>query len=65
MGIEVKASATWRREFGGPLKALVADGIVRAGFGVYTGTAELKDGPLRVLPLKTFFRELAAGRVLR
>lgn len=65
VGIEVKASATWRREFGGPLKALVADGIVRAGFGVYTGTAELKDGPLRVLPLKTFLRELSAGRVLR
>lgn len=65
VGIEVKASATWRREFGGPLKTLVADKIVGAGFGVYTGTAELKDGPLRVLPLNVFLRELAAGRVLR
>ena len=65
VGIEVKASATWRREFGGPLKTLVADKIVGAGFGVYTGTVELKDGPLRVLPLKAFLRELAAGRVLR
>jgi len=62
---EVKASMTWRREFGGPLKALVADKVVRKGFGVYTGTAELKDGPLRVLPLTTFFRELAQGTVLR
>ncbi len=65
VGIEVKASTTWRREFGGALKALVADGVVRAGFGVYTGTAELKDGPLRVLPLKTFLRELSSGTVLR
>ena len=65
VGIEVKASATWRREFGGPLKTLVADKIVGAGFGVYTGTAELKDGPLRVLPVNVFLRELAAGRVLR
>lgn len=65
VGIEVKASTTWRREFGGPLKGLIADGVVRAGFGVYTGTAELKDGPLRVLPLKTFLRELSSGRVLR
>lgn len=29
------------------------------------GTAELKDGPLRVLPLKTFLRELSLGSVLR
>jgi predicted AAA+ superfamily ATPase len=65
VGVEVKSSTTWRREFGGPLKALIADGVVRAGFGVYTGTAELKDGPLRVLPLKTFLRELSSGRVLR
>ncbi len=65
VAIEVKASTTWRREFGGPLKALIADNVVRAGFGVYTGTAELRDGPLRVLPLRTFLRELATGRVLR
>jgi predicted AAA+ superfamily ATPase len=65
VGIEVKSSPTWRREYGGPLKALIADGIVGAGFGVYTGTVELKDGPLRVLPLKTFLRELSSGSVLR
>jgi predicted AAA+ superfamily ATPase len=65
VGIEVKSSPTWRREFGGPLKALIADGVVRAGFGVYTGSVELKDGPLRVLPLKTFLRELSRGSVLR
>jgi predicted AAA+ superfamily ATPase len=65
VGVEVKSSTTWRREFGGALKALIEDGVVRAGFGVYTGTAELKDGPLRVLPLKTFLRELSSGGVLR
>lgn len=64
VGIEVKASTTWRREFSGPLKALIADKVVGAGFGVYTGTAELKDGPLRVLPLQTFLRQLATGKVL-
>jgi hypothetical protein len=60
----VKAAAQWRRESGGPLKSLIADRIVPAGFGVYTGNAELKDGPLRVLPLRKFFMELAAGNVL-
>jgi len=65
VGIEVKAAPVWRREFGRPLKSLLDDGIVQTGFGVYTGTAELKDGPLRVLPVKTFLRALAHGDVLR
>lgn len=64
VGIEVKASTQWRREFGGPLKSLIDDGIVQAGFGVYAGPAELKDGPLRVLPLAAFLRNLTAGTVL-
>jgi predicted AAA+ superfamily ATPase len=64
VGIEVKAAPSWRREFGGPLKSLLAERIVHAGFGVYTGTTELKDGPLRVLPLLTFLRALASGDVI-
>ncbi len=64
VGIEVKASATWRHEFGGPLKNLISDGIVNTGFGVYVGSAELKDGPVRVLPLKQFSKALASGQVL-
>jgi predicted AAA+ superfamily ATPase len=64
VGVEVKASPTWRHDFGGPLKSLVADRVVQAGYGVYMGTAELKDGPLRVLPLQRFFKELTSGRVL-
>jgi predicted AAA+ superfamily ATPase len=61
LGIEVKASERWRPEFGAPLKALIADKVVHAGFGVYTGSAELKDGPLRVLPLRRFFEVMAKG----
>jgi hypothetical protein len=64
VGIEVKSSATWRREFGGALESLVADGVVQRGFGVYTGATELKDGRLRVLPLTTFLKELWAGHIL-
>jgi predicted AAA+ superfamily ATPase len=63
IGVEVKASTQWRG-FGGPLKALIGDGVIHSGFGVYTGTAELKDGPLHILPLKKFLRELAAGNIL-
>jgi uncharacterized protein len=64
VGIEVKASATWRPEFGSALRGLLTDGMVKSGFGIYTGTAELKDGPLRVLPLKRFLKDLHAGNVL-
>jgi predicted AAA+ superfamily ATPase len=64
IGIEVKSSPTWRREFGGALKSLLGDRIVSKGYGVYTGSVELKDGPLRVLPLKAFLRALASGDIL-
>jgi predicted AAA+ superfamily ATPase len=64
VGIEVKAAANWRPEFSVPLKSLASEGIVQAAFGVYAGTVELKDGPLRVLPLKRFFQEIAEGKVL-
>ena len=64
VGIEVKATARWRSEDGAALRGLVDAGTLRAGFGVYTGTVELKDGPIRVLPLVAFLRRLAAGDVL-
>ncbi len=65
VGIEVKASAKWKREFGAPLKGLMTDRVITRGFGVYTGTAELRDGPLRVLPVSAFLHELTAGRILK
>lgn len=65
VGIEVKASPQWRHDFGAVLKSLVADRVITSSFGVYTGSAELKDGPVRVLPLKTFFVQLTGGNVLR
>ncbi len=64
VGIEVKAATVWRREFGSVLKGLLADGVVQAGYGVYTGKSELKDGRLRVMPLARFLKALASGDVL-
>lgn len=61
IGIEVKASERWRSEFGAPLKGLLEEGIVQTGFGVYTGSVELRDGSLRVLPLTQFLKLLARG----
>ena len=64
VGVEVKAAERWRPEFGEALKGLIEAGIVQAGFGVYTGAVELRDGPLRVLPIQRFFRILSEGGIL-
>lgn len=64
IGIEVKAAATWRGEYGAAIKSLIADGVLTGGHGVYTGSAELKDGALRIWPLKCFLKELTGGNVL-
>jgi predicted AAA+ superfamily ATPase len=44
--------------------ALIADGVLTRGHGVYTGPVELKDGPLRIWPLPRFLKELTEGRIL-
>lgn len=64
VGIEVKAAPVWRREYGAPLKSLIDAAAVREGYGVYTGTAELKDGPVRVMPLHRFLKRVSSGEVL-
>jgi predicted AAA+ superfamily ATPase len=64
VGLEVKAATVWRDEYGAALKSLIDQGSLKAGFGVYLGDAELKDGALRVLPLKKFLKELTSGNVL-
>jgi len=64
IGIETKASPVWRREYGAALKQLISAGVLTRGFGVYTGSVELKDGPLRIWPIHRFLKELNAGSVL-
>jgi predicted AAA+ superfamily ATPase len=64
IGIEVKAAAVWRSEFGKPLKSLMDAGVLQSGYGVYAGSVELKDGQVRVLPLSRFLAELASGTIL-
>jgi predicted AAA+ superfamily ATPase len=63
VGIEVKAGATWRTEYSAPLKGLVEQGVVKHAHGVYTGTAERKDGPVRIWPVLSFLKELANGTI--
>ncbi len=64
VGIEVKASARWRPEYGRALLELHRAGVVTRCCGVYLGDTALQDGPVRVFPLPAFLRELSRGGVL-
>jgi predicted AAA+ superfamily ATPase len=64
IGIEVKAASRWKPDFGAALRTLVAERHLTAAHAVYTGAIELKDGPIRIWPVRTFFLRLAAGEIL-
>jgi predicted AAA+ superfamily ATPase len=64
IGVEVKATGRWRPEFSRASADLRRTGVLGKCYGVYLGERPLQDGPVRVLPLPLFARQLAAGRVL-
>jgi len=64
VGIEVKTGTRWRDEYRRILMDLNAAGVISDPIGVYLGTAPLKDGSVRILPLKHFQRALAQGDIL-
>ncbi len=64
VGIEVKSSKEWRREYGRVLAELLAEGVIQRGFGVYLGREPLKEGKIEVLPLEVFSRRLHDGSLL-
>lgn len=65
VGIEVKASARWREEYGRALADLHHAGVLTACYGVYLGDRPLQAGAITVLPLNAFLRRLTDGNVLR
>jgi predicted AAA+ superfamily ATPase len=64
VGIEVKASPRWSSKHSRALIDLHESGIVTACYGIYLGDVPLQDGPVRVLPVFEFLRELSKGRIL-
>ena len=64
LGIEVKAGTRWRDEYSRVLVDLNAAGVISDPIGVYLGTAPLKHGAVRILPLKHFQRALAQDDIL-
>lgn len=65
VAIEVKSAERWDARFGAGIARLRAEhGPLRAAFGVYCGARAVKQDDLRVLPWKTFLKELAQGGIV-
>jgi len=61
VGIEVKASARWRREDTAVLRQLMDERVLTAGYLVYGGSEVLRDRGVDVLPFEEFARRAAQG----
>ncbi len=65
VAIEVKSSERWDPRFGAGLGRFRAEHPgTRSAWGVYCGARSLQVGDLRVLPWKTFLRQLAEGAIV-
>lgn len=64
IGFEVKASETWKSDYGKNLKHMHGEGHVKKCYGIYLGAERLKDGPVHILPIKEFMRELTQGKII-
>jgi hypothetical protein len=60
----VKAAGRWISDSGRVLRNLVESCVVQRGFGAYVGGRELKDGPVRLLPLRSFLEALGGGEIV-
>lgn len=61
VGVEVKASARWRREDAAVLRQLMDEKVLTTGYLVYGGSEVLRDRGVDVLPFEEFARHAAQG----
>jgi predicted AAA+ superfamily ATPase len=65
VAIEVKSSERWDSRFGAGLARFRAEHRkARAAWGVYCGARTLQVGDLRVLPWKSFLKQVAEGEIV-
>ena len=61
VGVEVKASARWRRDDAAVLRQLMDEKVLTAGYVVYAGSEVLRDRGIDVLPFEAFAQRAARG----
>jgi len=64
IGIEVKASALWKPEYGRALHDLWDQKTLTECHAIYLGDTPQQDGQINVRPLFAFLEELAGGKIL-
>lgn len=63
VGIEIKSSREWRREYGSALKRLHKEGVITKAFGIYGGDRALNDDNVVVFPVLKFLDAMTSGEV--
>lgn len=63
IGIEVKASSKWKREFGKHLSRVREEGVIHRGIGVYLGDKKLKQDHIEVYPIFEFLKLLEGDKL--
>ena len=64
IGIEVKASPVWKREFGKHLNKAKEEKIIHRGLGVYLGEKKVKHNHIEVYPFRDFLKILEKNKLL-
>ena len=64
IGIEVKASPVWKREFGKHLNKAKEEKIIHRGLGVYLGEKKVKHNHIEVYPFRDFLKVLEKNKLL-
>lgn len=64
IGIEIKASAVWRSDFGKSLRPLRKEGKLSRAIVIYRGTAPALNDGVEGFPLEQFFELLWKGEIL-
>jgi predicted AAA+ superfamily ATPase len=63
IGIEIKASKTWRKEYSQGLSTLLKAKKIHRAIGIYQGKEKLKQDGIEVFPIEKFLKVLWSGRV--
>ena len=64
VGIELKSSQIWKKEFGKYLKKAKEEKFIDRAIGVYLGDKKLKANSLDIYPLKNFLKILETNRII-
>ena len=61
IGIEVKSSKTWRKEYSQGLRGLLEAKKIQRAIGIYQGKEKLKQDGIEIFPVEKFLKSLWAG----